>query len=150
METVMRLVMCNWTWSHFAQQYSASTYFTWKSTLIAQRLRLLWAESTGLGTLLSCCSQMSSAVVPFSYVPKKTTIYPHTAFSQVAPPSMWLVCPLELSLYEKDKNTACCEFMAPSELPLKTQPFSDVCSETQVRKQSNHNIYTEWPQHRSI
>lgn len=56
-------------------------------------------------------------------------------------PIVAVTCPLERPLYEKELNTARCEYMAPSELPLKGQPCPDI-SETQVRKQSNHNIYT--------
>lgn len=138
METVMRLVMCNWTWSHFAWEYSdpARLDFTCKSrqtsrTLFVQRLVFFWAGSADWGTLLRVSffpnGYMSSRVAPFSYVPK-TTINPrphnpHTAFSQPTPPSLGLFCPLELSLCEEDKNTAPCEFMVPSELPLKIWTF---------------------------
>lgn len=166
METVMRLVMCNWTWSLFcprifkldsvafqlekAHRHSAHTNCSKAPASLKQ-----WAQVEAHVSVAfpKCPGQLNPSLMsspPPPPPPKKPTINPHTAFSQVAPPSLWLVCPLELSLYEQDKNTACCEFMAPLELPLKTQPFSDVCSETQVRKQSNHNIYTESPQHRGI
>lgn len=153
METVMRLVMCNWTWSHFTWEYSDLTRldFTWRSrqtsrAQFAQRPSF-WEQQAQAVEHFSeplfpngCMS--NAAVCTLLLCPQKTTINPHTAFWQRTPPLLGLFCPLELSLHEEDKNTAPWEFMGPAELPLKIQTSSDICSESQVRKQSNHSVYT--------
>lgn len=143
METVMRLVMCNWTWSHFAWEYLDSTRldFTWKSRQTSRTLIFILfyffcqTGSKGWGTLLGVAfSQMATCPLKLhpSLMSSKTTIYPrppnpYAAFSQLAPPSPGPFCPLELSLCEKkkkkDKNTTRREFMVSADLPLKIWTF---------------------------
>lgn len=156
--------MCNWTWSHFAWEYSDPTRldFTWKSrqtshTQFVKRLCFFeqgpkagehFSESLFPKWLHVHCS-CTLLLCPQNHNQPPPSC-PHTAFLQLTPPSLELICLLELSLYKEDKNTARCEFMSLSELPLKIWTFSDIHSETQVRKQSDHSVYTESPQHKGI
>ena len=104
METVMRLVMCNWTWSHFAWEYSdpARLDFTWRGrqisrTLFAQRIFFFFFFFFELGnTSQSRFSQMATCPVQLhpSLMSPKTTINPtpsnpHTLLSHNPPHPRW-------------------------------------------------------------